>query len=86
MDSQRENHWDQERLSQGTAPNNFRPITCLPMMWKIPTGQIWVEIYFSLVSHGQDKHLGRPPRKIFGTILEMEQRKNLNKWTREQEN
>ena len=31
-----------------TAPNNYRPITCLPMMWKILTAQIREEIYYSL--------------------------------------
>ena len=35
---------------KGSAPNNYRPITCLPMMWKIPTAQIRKEIYDSLTS------------------------------------
>ena len=30
--------------SKGTAPNNYRPITCLPMMWKILTAQIREDI------------------------------------------
>ena len=34
-----------------TASNNCRPITYLPMMWKILTAQIW-EIYYSLISCG----------------------------------
>ena len=34
-----------------TAPNNYRPITCLPMMLKIITAQIKEEAYFSLTSH-----------------------------------
>ena len=34
---------------KGTAPNNYRPITCLPMMWKIQTAKIR-EIYNSLIS------------------------------------
>ena len=38
--------------SRGTAPNNYRPITCLPMMWKILTAQIREEIYHSLTSRG----------------------------------
>ena len=37
---------------KGTAPNNYRPITCLPMMWKILTAQIRKEIYNSLISRG----------------------------------
>ena len=30
----------QKDPTKGTAPNNYRPITCLPMMWKILTSQI----------------------------------------------
>ena len=32
--------------------SNYRPIMCLPMMWKILTAQIKEEIYYSLVCHG----------------------------------
>ena len=35
-----------------TIPSNYRPITCLPMMWNILTTQIKGEIYLSLVSGG----------------------------------
>ena len=35
-----------------TVPNNYRPITCLPMMWKILTAQIRVKIYYSPTSRG----------------------------------
>ena len=38
--------------SKGTAPKNYRPITCLPMMWKILTAQIREKIYYSLTSRG----------------------------------
>ena len=38
--------------SKGTAPNNYRSITCLRMMWKILTAQIIAEIYDSLTSCG----------------------------------
>ena len=41
----------QKNPSKGTDPNNYRPITCLPMMWKILTAQIREEIYCSLTSH-----------------------------------
>ena len=37
---------------KGTAPNNYRPITCLPTMWKILTAQIREKIYNSLTSRG----------------------------------
>ena len=30
----------QKDPSKGNAPNNYRPITCLPIMWKISTAQI----------------------------------------------
>ena len=42
----------QKDPSKGTAPNNYRPITCLPMMWKILTAQIREKIYYSLTSCG----------------------------------
>ena len=42
----------QKDPNKGTAPNNYRPITCLPVMWKILTAQIRKEIYNSLTSHG----------------------------------
>ena len=35
-----------------TASNNYRPITCLPMMGKILTTQIREQIYYSLISRG----------------------------------
>ena len=37
---------------KGTIPNNYRPITCLPMMWKILTAQIRAEIYDTLTNRG----------------------------------
>ena len=42
----------QKDLNKGTAPNNYRPITCLPMMWKILTAQMREEIYYFLTSRG----------------------------------
>ena len=38
--------------NKGTAPNNYRSITCLPMMWKMLTVQIREEINYSLTSRG----------------------------------
>ena len=40
----------QKDTSKRTAPNNYRPITCLPMMWKILTTQIREDIYYSLTN------------------------------------
>ena len=37
---------------KGTTPNNNRPLTCLPMMWKILTAQIRENIFYSLTSRG----------------------------------
>ena len=46
--------------NKGTAPNNYIPITCLSMMWKILTTQIMEEIYYSLTNCGllPDKQKG----------------------------
>ena len=37
---------------EGTTLNNYRPITCLFMIWKILTAQMREEIYFLLTSRG----------------------------------
>ena len=50
IDDQMKDHIDQNDLSKRTAPNNYRPITCLPMMWKIFTAQIREYIYYPLTS------------------------------------
>ena len=42
----------QKDPSKGTTPNNYRLMTCLPMMWKILTAQIREKIYYSLTSRG----------------------------------
>ena len=42
----------QKDPGKGTAPNNYRPITWLPMIWKILTAQIREKIYYSLTSRG----------------------------------
>ena len=41
----------QKEPSKGTAINNYRPITCLLMIWNILTAQIREDIYCSLTSH-----------------------------------
>ena len=51
MDNQRKDQHDPERPQKGTAPNNYRLITCLLMMWQIPTIPI-KDIYYSLINHG----------------------------------
>ena len=52
MDDQRKDYINPKDPSKGTAPNNYRPITCLPTMWKILTTQLREKIYYSLTSHG----------------------------------
>ena len=53
MDDQRKDHiYPEGHPLKGTAPNNYRPITCLPMMWKILTAQIREEIFYSLTICG----------------------------------
>ena len=37
-------------IQKGTPQNNYRPMMCLPMKWKILTAQIRKEIYDSLIS------------------------------------
>ena len=49
---QKKDHTDPKRPRKETAPIKYRPITCLPMMFKILTAQITEEIYFSLTSRG----------------------------------
>ena len=48
MDDRRENYPNREGIKKkGGIPINYRPITCLPEMWKILTTEIRDEIYFS---------------------------------------
>ena len=50
------------------GPNNHRPITCLPMMWKILPAQIREEIYNSQISrwrlHEEQKGCHKETRGI----------------------
>ena len=54
----------QKDPNKGTAPNNYRPITCLPMKWKILTTQIREEIYHSLTSRGLFRRTERMLQRI----------------------
>ena len=60
LDDQRKDYINPNDPSKGTAPNNFRPITCLRMMWKILTAQIRENIYYSQTSRRlfPDEHKG----------------------------
>ena len=52
MDDQWKDYIYLKRPRKGTARNNYRPLMCLPMIWKMLTVQIREEIYFSLTSRG----------------------------------
>ena len=52
MDDQRKDYIDPKRPLKGATPNNYGPITCLRMMWKILPAQVKEEIYDSLTSRG----------------------------------
>ena len=52
MDDQIEDHPDQENFLEGIVLSNYRPITCLPIMWKIQTAQIREEIFYSVINSG----------------------------------
>ena len=51
LDDQRKDHPDPKR-SHTHPSDDYRPITCLLMMWKILTVQVREEIYYSLISYG----------------------------------
>ena len=40
----------QKDIGKGKVPSNYRPITCLPLMWKLLTGIIASQLYCSLDS------------------------------------
>ncbi len=52
MDDKGENYPDPKRPLKKNQPGNYRPITYLPMMWKVLIAQIKEEICYSLVSRG----------------------------------
>lgn len=42
----------QKDKAKGTVVGNYRPITCLPLMWKVLTGIIYHHMYQHLENHG----------------------------------
>ena len=53
----------QIELQKITAPNNYKLIMCLSIMWKILTEQIRENIYYSLISGGLFPEIqGRMPQ------------------------
>ena len=49
----------QKDKSKGNVASNYRPITCLPLMWKLLTGAIADQIYAHL---DQEKLLSEEPK------------------------
>ena len=49
-DDQKKDHTNPKRPLKGTVPNDYRPLMCLPIMWKILTAWIREEIYVSLTN------------------------------------
>ena len=52
MDDQRKDYINPKGPKQRNFSNNYRPVTCLTMTWKILTAQIWEKIYYSQTSRG----------------------------------
>ena len=64
MDGQRKDHIDLKGPKQGTAPNNYRHITIVPMMWRMLSAQERKEIYYFLTNLGLQKEQKRMPQRI----------------------
>ena len=56
IDDERESYPDQEILPKGTIHSNYRPITCLPLRWKILT-ILREEIYYVSTISGRRERL-----------------------------
>ena len=75
-------HPDPKRPQKGTNLKNYRPITCLLMMWKILTAQIWGEIYYLLIRHGlfseEQKRCckGKQEQEIYYTLINTSSRRS----------
>ena len=54
----------QKDPSKWTAPNNYRRITCLPIMRKLLTAQIIEDVYYSLISCRQFPEEQKGCRKV----------------------
>ena len=76
MEDQREDHSDPKRPPQKSTPNNYRPIRCLPIMWKTLTAQIWEKTYCSLISRGifpKEQKICRKKTRGAGDLLCIDQ-------------
>ena len=63
MDDQRKDYINPKGPKERDCSKNYRPITCLPMMWKILTAQIREKLYYSLTSRGLFPYEQRGCRK-----------------------
>ena len=55
----------QKDKSKGNVASNYRPITCLPLMWKLLTGVIADQIYAHLIK----RSCHQKSRKGAGKVL-----------------
>ena len=55
----------QKHRSKSNVANNYRPITCLPLIWKLLTDVIADQIYAHL-----DQESYQKSRKVAGKVLE----------------
>ena len=66
VDDKRENDTNAERQKKGKTASNYRPITCLLLVWKLLTGVIVEEVYgfldTNLLLPQEQKGCGRKSR------------------------
>ena len=66
----------QKKKRKGTIPNNYRRITCLPMMWNILSAEIRAESYYLVLRrdllHEEQKGCLKGIR-VTGKILQIDQ-------------
>ena len=57
----------QKDLAKRSAVDNYRPISCLPLMWKLMTGMLAEKIYFHL---GRDNVLHLNKKDVVKGVVE----------------
>ena len=57
----------QKDLAKQSAVDNYRPISCLPLMWKLMTGMLAEKIYFHL---GRDNVLHLNKKDVVKGVVE----------------
>ena len=57
----------QKGLTKGSAVDNYRLLSCLPLMWKLMTGMLAEKIYFHL---GRDNVLHLNKKDVVKGVVE----------------